>query len=146
MDIAALEAFVAVADAGSFSRGAEHVHLTQPAISKRIAALEDELGARLFDRSGRQAQLTHAGRELLAQARAILSEVSEAKRRIANLAGTVSGPLSLGTSYHIGLHRLRPALSERLPAPIPRFTWICVSWTRKPPAARSRSASSSWRW
>jgi DNA-binding transcriptional LysR family regulator len=111
MDIAALEAFVAVADAGSFSRGAEHVHLTQPAISKRIAALEDELGARLFDRSGRQAQLTHAGRELLAQARAILSEVSEAKRRIANLAGTVSGPLSLGTSYHIGLHRLRPALS-----------------------------------
>jgi DNA-binding transcriptional LysR family regulator len=112
MDIAALQAFVAVADCGSFSRGAEQVHLTQPAVSKRIAALEDELGARLFDRAARKALLTPAGQALLPQARAILSEIGEAKRRIANLAGAVSGPLSLGTSYHIGLHRLRPALSE----------------------------------
>lgn len=112
MDIAALQAFVAVADSSSFSRGADRVHLTQPAVSKRIAALEVELGARLFDRAGRRAELTPAGRALLSQARSILNEVTEAKRRIANLGDAVSGPLTLGTSYHVGLHRLRPALSE----------------------------------
>jgi DNA-binding transcriptional LysR family regulator len=110
MDIAALQAFVAVADSGSFSRAAEAVFLTQPAISKRIAALESELGTPLFDRLGRRIQLSPAGTALLDQARRILSEVAEAKRRIANLSGSLAGPLSLGTSYHVGLHRLQPAL------------------------------------
>lgn len=110
MDIAALQAFVAIADAGSFSRAADALFLTQPAISKRIAALEAELGTPLFDRIGRGVELSPAGVALLDQSRRILNEVVEAKRRIAGLSGQIKGPLTLGTSYHIGLHRLQPAL------------------------------------
>ena len=49
-----MNAFLAVADAGSFSQAAEQLHLTQPAISKRIATLESQVGTRLFDRIGRR--------------------------------------------------------------------------------------------
>ncbi|RBC97796.1 LysR family transcriptional regulator, partial [Xanthomonas oryzae pv. oryzae] len=54
MDLASLNAFVAVAASGSFSAAGEALHLTQPAVSKRIALLEAQLSARLFDRLGRQ--------------------------------------------------------------------------------------------
>jgi len=58
MDIATLQAFVAVAETASFSRAAARVHLTQPAISKRIGSLEQAVNTRLFDRIGRRVQLT----------------------------------------------------------------------------------------
>ncbi len=112
MDVGALQAFLAVAESGSFSRAAELVFITQPAISKRIATLETEFGAKLFDRVGRQIRLTPAGAALLPQARSILEEVDEAKRRIAALSTEVAGPLRLATSYHVGLHRLPPALRQ----------------------------------
>ncbi len=112
MDIAALQVFLAVAETGSFSRAAERVFLTQPAVSKRVAALEAQFGARLFDRIGRRIQLTPAGQTLLTHARVILNDVEDAKRRIANLSGEISGRLSLGTSHHIGLHRLPAALKR----------------------------------
>jgi len=112
MDINTLQAFVAVAETASFSAAAARVHLTQPAISKRIGSLEHSIGRRLFDRIGRRIQLTPAGSVLLEQARSILNEVAEAKRRIANLSTEVSGRLSVGTSHHIGLHRLPPALQQ----------------------------------
>ncbi|MCK7494751.1 MAG: LysR family transcriptional regulator [Comamonadaceae bacterium] len=65
MDITALQVFLAVADTGSFSRAAERVFLTQPAISRRIAPRsEAQLGTRLFDRIGRTIQLTPAGQGL----------------------------------------------------------------------------------
>lgn len=112
MDIAALQAFLAVAETGSFSRAAERVFLTQPAISKRIAALETGLGTRLFDRIGRRTQLTPAGAALLVRARAILRELDDVKRSIANLSGAIVGELRLATSHHIGLHRLPPALKR----------------------------------
>ncbi|MGA9470562.1 MAG: LysR family transcriptional regulator, partial [Candidatus Macondimonas sp.] len=72
MDLNALVAFVAVASEGSFSRAAANLYLTQPAISKRIAALEQDLGAPVFDRIGRGIALTEAGRALLPRARDIL--------------------------------------------------------------------------
>lgn len=112
MDIEALKAFMAVADQGSFSLAAERLFLTQPAVSKRIAALEAELGAPLFDRIGRRIILTEAGRTLLPNARHILVEVAESRRMIANLSQHVSGPLRLATSHHIGLHRLPPVLRD----------------------------------
>ncbi len=112
MDIEALRGFVAVAETGSFSAAAERLFITQPAVSKRIALLESELGAALFDRIGRRIRPTPAGTALLARARAILNEVEDAKRSLSNLADTVVGPLSLGTSHHIGLHRLPPALKR----------------------------------
>ncbi len=112
MDIEALRAFLAVAETGSFSAAAERLFITQPAVSKRIATLESELGTPLFDRIGRRIRATTAGTALLARARAILNEVEDAKRSLSNLAGTIVGPLSLGTSHHVGLHRLPPALKR----------------------------------
>ncbi len=110
MDFAALQAFLAVAETGSFSRAAERVYLTQPAISKRIAALERRLDAQLFDRIGRRVQLTEAGRALLERSRSILNELDDAKRSLANLSGQLRGSLSLATSHHIGLHRIPETL------------------------------------
>lgn len=110
MDIASLRAFLAVADAGSFSQAAERLFLTQPAISKRIAALESELDARLFDRIGRTVSLTEAGRALQPRARTILVEIEDSVRAISNLTGEIHGTLRFATSHHIGLHRLPPAL------------------------------------
>ena len=72
MDISALQAFIAVAESGSFSRAGERIFLTQPAVSKRIAALELDIGARLFDRVGRKIHLTQAGEALLLRTRAVL--------------------------------------------------------------------------
>lgn len=112
MDITALQAFLAVADNASFSLAAEQLFITQPAVSKRVAALESELGTPLFDRIGRQIVLTEAGRALEPHARLILEELEDTRRAIANLSGRIAGRLSLGTSHHIGLHRLPPLLRE----------------------------------
>jgi DNA-binding transcriptional LysR family regulator len=110
MDTGSLQTFITVAEKQSFSEAAEHLYLTQPAVSKRIAALEDELKTRLFDRIGRKISLTEAGRTLLARARTIVLEMEDSKREIANLSGNVAGRLSIGTSHHIGLHRIPPVL------------------------------------
>ncbi len=113
MDISALQVFLAVAEAGSFSRAAERIYLTQPAISKRIAALESEIGTRLFDRIGRGIHLTPAGEALLTRARHLLLELEDVKRGMTNLSGSIAGELQVATSHHIGLHRL--------PGPLKRF-------------------------
>ncbi|MCE9665067.1 LysR family transcriptional regulator [Halomonas sp. M5N1S17] len=110
MDTQSLQAFLAVADSGSFSRAGEQLHLTQPAVSKRIATLEDQIDARLFDRIGRRVTLTEAGRILLPRARQILVMVDDSRRALVNLGGSVAGSLTLATSHHIGLHRLPPLL------------------------------------
>lgn len=112
MDIPNLYAFIAVADTGSFSAASEHLYITQPAVSKRVSALESELDIQLFDRIGRKVTLTEAGTALLARARNILQQVEDSKRAIQNLSGHVSGKLSIGTSHHIGLHRLPPILRK----------------------------------
>ena len=110
MDIVALRVFLTAAEVGSFSVAAEQNYLTQPAVSKRIAALERELGMRLFDRIGRRIHLTEAGQALLSRARTILAEVEDAKRSVMNLSGRLGDTLSMATSHHIGLHRLPAAL------------------------------------
>lgn len=110
MDIPNLNAFIAVADTASFSEASELLYLTQPAVSKRVSSLETELDVQLFDRIGRKVTLTEAGTALLARARNILQQVEDSKRAIQNLSGHVAGKLSIGTSHHIGLHRLPPVL------------------------------------
>lgn len=112
MDTQLLKAFQAVAEQASFSAAANSLHLTQPAISKRIASLEAQLECRLFDRIGRQITLTEAGRALLPRARQILLAVSDTQRAMSNLTGKVSGELNVATSHHIGLHRLPDVLRE----------------------------------
>jgi DNA-binding transcriptional LysR family regulator len=118
MELNELNAFVSVAETGSFSLAAERLYLTQPAVSKRIAALEEKLGTRLFDRLGRKTNLTEAGLHLLPRARGMLDEMNDIQRSLSNLSGMVKGTLSMGTSHHIGLHRLPPVLrafSEHYP-------------------------------
>lgn len=112
MDTQNLKAFIEVADAGSFSVAAESLHITQPAVSKRIAALESQLNCKLFDRISRTVKLTEAGLSLLPKARTILRSVREAQRTIIDLKGEISGVLSIGISHHIGLHRLPPVLQS----------------------------------
>ena len=110
MDTTNLKTFIAAAELESFSLAAERLYLTQPAVSKRVAVLETELGVPLFDRIGRRVSLTEAGRTLLPRARGILQAIDDSLREIANLSGEVSGQLSMATSHHIGLHRLPPVL------------------------------------
>jgi DNA-binding transcriptional LysR family regulator len=110
MDLANLNAFIAIAETASFSGAGERLHLTQPAISKRIASLEQQLNMRLFDRLGREVSLTEAGRALLPRAYQILNVLDDTRRALSNLNGEISGRLTLATSHHIGLHRLPPLL------------------------------------
>jgi len=112
MDTQNLKAFVAVAECRSFSLAADKLHITQPAISKRIQMLEQQVHSQLFDRIGRQTSLTEAGRTLLPHAEAVLREMQAARQAISDLAGEVKGQLKLITSHHIGLHRLPRVLRE----------------------------------
>ena len=112
MDTQSLNAFLAVAETESFSLAAQRLHLTQPAISKRIANLEDSLNSQLFDRLPRKVILTPAGEALLPKAKHIIAELLEIKTELANLSGDISGTLRIGTSHHIGLHHLPHLLRQ----------------------------------
>lgn len=112
MDTQLLEAFIAVAEAESFSKAAEKIHLTQSAVSKRIALLEEQLNCRLFDRIARSVALTEAGTALLPRANHILREIADTTQAMSDLSGDISGRLRLAISHHIGLHRLPPILKE----------------------------------
>lgn len=114
-----LKAFLAVAETGSFSAAAERLHLTQPAVSKRVSQLEQQLDTLLFDRVGRAVLLTDAGHTLLPLARDILFALRDARQRVQDLRVPVSGHLSLVTSHHIGLHRL-PEVLRQFAASYPR--------------------------
>jgi DNA-binding transcriptional LysR family regulator len=72
-----LEAILAIAEQGNFSSAAEHIHVSQPALSRTIRLAEESLGARIFDRDTRSVGLTAAGQELLPIARRIVSEFSD---------------------------------------------------------------------
>lgn len=106
MEINELKAFVAVVESGSFSSAAERIHLTQPAISKRIAQLESRINKPLFDRIGHQVQLTEAGNTLLPHAHKILNALQDSLNDIEQLDVIPRGILRIGTSYHVGLHYL----------------------------------------
>jgi DNA-binding transcriptional LysR family regulator len=112
MDTHQLKAFVAVAELESVSRAAERLFLTQPAVTRRLQILEEQLGQPLFDRLGRRLLLTEAGRCLLPYARQILDLMDKSAQAVADLAATVQGTLTLVTSHHIGLHRLPLVLRE----------------------------------
>ena len=81
MQLHQLHYFCAVAETGSFSRAAEQSHVSQPSLSQQILKLEDELGARLFDRLGRSVRLTELGKTFLPRARTVLRELEAAKAK-----------------------------------------------------------------
>ncbi len=118
MDHHSLEAFLAVAETGSFSRAADRLFLTQPAVSKRIANLEDSLGTKLFDRIGREVYLTESGKLLVERAGRILEDIRDARLAVTQSAMSQVTQISVASSHHIGLHYLGPILrqlAERYP-------------------------------
>jgi DNA-binding transcriptional LysR family regulator len=93
-----LRTFVTVADSGHITRAAEKLHLSQPAVSAHVKALEEELGVRLFDRDPGGMLLTRAGRQLREQAEKILAEAEHLRQLAASLKGEIVGRLRVGTS------------------------------------------------
>jgi DNA-binding transcriptional LysR family regulator len=106
MDTQLLRAFIAVTRTQSFSAAAEALHLTQSAISKRIALLEQQLSLSLFDRIGRNIYLTESGKTLLPRALAIIEHIEDTERFMAQQNSRIEGELRIATSHHIGIHRL----------------------------------------
>ena len=107
-----LALFRAVAEAGGFSRAAETVRVSQPAISMQVAALEESLGSSLFDRLPRGVRLTEAGKILLGYAQRIASLEGEAERAMRELRGLERGRLAVGASRTIGGYLLPIVLGQ----------------------------------
>src|SRR5215813_13255950 len=101
-----LKVFRAVAEQASFRKASESLHLSQPAVSQHIHALEEELGLRLFDRSGTRTSLTPAGKLLVKYAERSARILEEAKAALARLDGEVSGDLKLGASTTVAQYIL----------------------------------------
>lgn len=118
IDIAELLTFIKVAETSSFSEAGVQLFVTQPAVSKRIAALESNLGVTLFDRIGRQVQLTEAGIRLLPKAIKMAEDLQDIKRSMTLQMQDVSGELRISTGHHIGLHRL-PTFLKRFQEDFP---------------------------
>ena len=112
MNLSQLKAFLAVAQDRSFSRAAEKLYLTQPAVSKQIQALEEGLGMRLFDRVGRSILLTQAGNILHDHAHIAFQTLEEARETINQLRGLQRGHLRISAASTIGTYMLPQPLGE----------------------------------
>lgn len=97
MEIYQLRAFVTVAKIGHLTRAAEALHVTQPAVTGQIKALEEELGIALFDRRPGRIALTRAGERLLPEAEKVLAAAGSLLGQARELQGEVSGSLVIGT-------------------------------------------------
>src|SRR5438105_1590201 len=117
MDLNQLEVLLAVAREKSFSRAAESLHRTQPAVSQAIRRLETELGESLFDRSSKDGTLTNAGRVLVEYAQQMLNMRLHAHSAIRELRDLRHGKLSLGANEYtvMGLLPLIPIFRARHP-------------------------------
>jgi LysR family nitrogen assimilation transcriptional regulator len=96
MDTRQIRAFLAIADTGSVTQAAERLHIVQPAVSRQLKLLEDDIGAPLFERDRRGMQLTEAGHILLERAQRALRELDAARLEIRPTPGLISGVVSVG--------------------------------------------------
>jgi len=107
-----INAFLAIAELESFSLAAERLHVTQPAVSKRIRQLESILKVPLFDRIGKRSILTPNGKAFKPHAERILQELESFRSGLSRQKGAPAGTLGFATSHHIGLHRLPKVLRD----------------------------------
>ena len=118
MELHQLRYFCAVAETGSFSRAAEHSHVSQPSLSQQILKLESELGTRLFDRLGRSVRLTEVGKTFLPRARAVLRELEAARGDVVESKDSLCGQVVVGVIPTVAPYFLPPVLaafSKRFP-------------------------------
>lgn len=113
-DLPKLRCFLAVADESNYGRAAQNLHIAQPALSRRIAALEHELGVALFDCSHRGTQLTAAGALLQDEARTLLQSATALQRR-ARIAARTGGRFTVGFMPGIIVTSAVRMLGERFP-------------------------------
>ncbi|SOY64596.1 LysR family transcriptional regulator [Cupriavidus taiwanensis] len=105
-----LQAFVATAEKGSFRMAAEALHISQPALSRRIEKLEKALGSRLLDRTTRRVEVTHVGRQFLEEARAALDILDNAVFRLGDEAALQRGRVTVAAIPSAALHCLPHAI------------------------------------
>ncbi|MGJ9457645.1 LysR family transcriptional regulator [Oceanobacillus sp. CF4.6] len=120
-----LVVFKEVAERKSFSRAAEALHMSQPAVSQYIASLEKELGVRLLERSNKFVELNKAGKIVYQYAQQILRSYDQMQILVSDLQNDPSGELKIGASYTIGeylLPKLLAELQERYPQIVPEVT------------------------
>jgi DNA-binding transcriptional LysR family regulator len=118
MDLRQLKYFVTVAEALSFVRAAERLHMSQPPLSQQIKALEEELGVELLYRTRREVRLTDAGRVFLHEARDLLERAQSVARRTRQAAGGEDAVLHVGMATSALFHVL-PQLLERMALRLP---------------------------
>lgn len=114
MNLKQLKVFLAVADSGSFSKGAEASFITQSTVSQHISALEADFGIRLLDRTGKGALLTEGGRVLLQHARGLLAEVRGIEQVMLRYKGVEDAGLTVGCSNIPGVYMIPSALNRLL--------------------------------
>src|SRR5215212_3948558 len=114
MEIRQLKAFVAIAEARTFTAAAQRIHYTQAALSMQIKQLEKEVGLPLFVRMPRRVVPTEAGERLLERARLILREHDSALNELSELAGAGRGRLRLGSASGMVSAEALPAILKRL--------------------------------
>ncbi len=118
MDIHQLKTFAAVAREGNITRASKRVHLSQPAVSAHIKALEDALGLALFERTPKGMRLTTEGQRMLAKAEQTIAAHEELLGEATRIKGKLRGHLRLGagsSTDHAAVGRLLTGLAERSP-------------------------------
>jgi len=111
-DLIDVLAFVRVVETGSFARAAERMALSKPVLSRRVARLEEHLGARLLTRTARGAQPTEIGSSYYARAAAILADLEAAQEVVAKAVTQIAGPIRLSAPLSFGIAHLAPALAD----------------------------------
>ena len=102
MDIKSLRYFIATAQFGSITKAAAHLHVAQPAVSRQLRKLEDELGAKLLTRTVQGVVLTGPGEHLLARAEPLLQMLSQTRAEVRNWDAEPSGPVVTETGSLVG--------------------------------------------
>src|SRR6266849_9315020 len=108
MELRHLRYFVAVGEEQHYGRGAQRLRVAQPALSRQIQDLEDELGFKLFERLPRGVKISAAGKSFLEDARRILQQVNEATTRARRAARGQSGTLRVGFTENASWHGVVP--------------------------------------
>lgn len=103
-----LEVFIAVADAGSFAKAGARLRLSPPAVTRAVSALEDRLGARVFNRTTRSLTMTDVGQRFLEQARRVLADLDAAEKAAVGEATVPHGQLTLTASVTFGRSAMMP--------------------------------------